>query len=299
MLENFFQLDNGASAAKLGDTDAIDARFSHSTELINAICTGMEVPSRSETFQGRTFRQVKFNQSRFHQMTFKDCRFEDCLFVGCDFQEVEFHDTMFSDCNFYKATFRDVYLDIRLVSFAKPYQATHSNVMLGFYQAIYDNYADAHQWKFSLFADIERRRWDGFQLAYKVRQIKFRGEKEKWPAIKSWLSKSTARWGNWLSHVVICHGYGPFRFLAWTALILVGISYFVQTYWSNFGFGNCHDTAHFSDAFFYVVTIWSTLCYSAATPSTDFGLYTSSAIGFLGLTWTGLFIAILIRRFVR
>jgi len=172
-VRDFFQISSPEKAAELRDFAMFDGHFANTSELICAKAVGIEFPHASRVFQGRTFRNVEFNHSRFQEITFKSCKFEDCIFSGCLFKDVEFHDTTFEDCNFYKAKFENVYLDIRLVKFDNSFRKTHSNVMLGFYQEMFRNYSEAHQWKFSMFADIERRRWDRYQTRYRISKWKF------------------------------------------------------------------------------------------------------------------------------
>lgn len=297
MLKNFFSLDD-AKPLQLIDASSVEGQFANSNELINAEAIAINFPERCRIFEGRTFRKVKFNQSNFSQSTFKRCKFEDCLFVGCAFSEVEFHDTYFYDCNFYKSRFHDVYIDIRLVHFDKNYQTTHSNVMLGFYQEIFKNYSEAHQWKFILYADIQRRRWDRFQSEYEIRNWKLK-KKFKLIELLNILKKCGSWLGNWISDVLMSFGYSPFKFIIWTSSLLTAISAMILHYWDVFGFKDLGRPPEFSDALFYVSTIWSTLGYSSLVPSTATGSYVSSFLGLAGLAWTGLFIATLIRRFVR
>lgn len=294
MLLNFFQLDDEENALTCGDLGALEQPFQHANELINAKAERIQFPKRTRFFESKTFEKVKFNGSGFEEITFKNCIFKDCLFVGCEFYNVEFHDTNFKDCNFWKADFQRVYLDIRLVSFDRSYQKSHANVMLGFYQEIFDNYADAHQWKFSLFADIERRRWDRFQAIYEQSQIKW--------STKTTLEKIKRRGaiaGNWVYDSSSRFGYAPFRFLLVTLALMAATSWGVYENWAVFGFSEAAQSRSFEAAFFYVVTVWSTLGYSSMIPTTQVGMLASSALGLVGLAWAGLFAAILIRRLIR
>jgi len=299
VLSSFFEIDNAHNALELTCYENFENCFTNSEQLINARAMGIEFRERSRIFENKTFKNIKFNKSTFSQITFKDCTFRDCLFVGCKFSDVEFHDTKFFDCNFYKAKFSRVYIDVRLVNFDQSYRTSHSNVMLGFYQEIFDNYADAHQWKFALYADIRRRQWDRYQIRYNIKQWKY--DRDNWSQGSPWafLKRCGAYAGNLISDYGMCFGYGPWRFLFWTGLLMYCFSSVIEANWDLFGFPDLPHPPRFSDAFFYVVTIWSTLGYSSLVPSTETGKYISSSLGMLGLAWTGLFTAILIRRFVR
>ena len=294
MLNDFFQLDDDGTALVCASLTALENQFSHASELINAKAERINFPKRCKLFDSKTFREVKFNGSQFEEITFKNCKFVDCIFVGCDFYNVEFHDTVFVNCNFYKADFQRVYLDIRLVTFADEYKYSHANVMLGFYQEIFDNYADAHQWKFSLFADVSRRRWDRYQAIYDNKQL-------KWEAGNKWIKVKKIGYivSNWVFEKTSVYGYGPLRFLILTLALMLGVTGYIYSEWGSFGFSEALGGPSFTAAFYFVVTIWSTLGYSSIVPSTTFGMLFSSALGLIGLAWTGLFAGILIRRLIR
>jgi hypothetical protein len=299
VLSSFFEIENAQNALELACFANFENCFLNSNQLINALAIAIEFPAKSKIFYNKTFENVKFNRSSFSHITFKNCTFRDCLFVGCKFSDVEFHDTHFYDCNFYKAKFSRVYIDVRLVNFDRSYRRSHSNIMLGFYQEIFDNYADAHQWKFALFADIRRRQWDRYQILYNIRGWKKEQNRLSIDSLWVLLKRGGSYLGNFLSEYGMCFGYGPVRFLTWTGILLCGISAVVLANWASFGFAEMPHSPRFADALFYVVTIWSTLGYSSLVPSSETGKYISSFFGMLGLAWTGLFTAILIRRFVR
>lgn len=297
-MRNFFEISNPQDAVVMADFAALEGHFKNTNNLVCAETVGVQYPSKTKVFNDRTFNNVSFKHAHFRELSFKGCTFVDCIFLGCHFEDVEFHDTRIKNCNFYKARFTNVYLDLRLVHFDSSFEDTHSNVMLGFYQEMYRNYSEAHQWKFSLFADIARRRWDRHQTKYRIKKWFEDWRSKENPSIRDQISNVRSYCANKLYDLLMAYGYGPGRFFIWTCLFILGFSYLTYRNWEIFGFSE-DASPSYPMALFYIATVWSTLGYSSHVPTSPMGLYLSSGLGMAGLGWSGLFVAILVRRFVR
>jgi hypothetical protein len=297
LLRDFFKLNDENSALRVADAAAFEGMFANTSELIDAAVCSIDFPPRTTIFRNKKFRNVNFGKSTFGEITFTNCQFEDCLFVSCKFDDVEFHGCRFINCNFYKVSFNKTYLDCRVIRFDRQLRKSCSNIMLGFYQDLYANYQNDHQWKFSIYADMRRREWDRYQTWYRIRRWKPARGREFLGSVWEFIVLIGGYLGSLGYAALIRYGYGPFRFLAFSLVGILLLAAYAQAYWVELGLGQAQPSI--SQALFFVSTLASTIGYASHIPTTDLGFAFSAGLGLLGVAWTGVFIAILLRRFVR
>jgi ion channel/pentapeptide repeat protein len=289
MLHNFFELDAGPPLKRLASVADLTSHFDNSTTLDNAIVDPQQI--KRIKIKGKSFRNVKLSHVKFLEVTFEECTFEDCLMIGTQFDSCEFHRCGLKNCNTWKYVLNNTYLDPLSFSLDKTYRTTASNVGVDLYQKLYDNAQQSHQSLFAASSDILRRRWRRYQWIYDIKKAR----KAKGKLFTSII-------GDFIYDKVATYGYGPIRFLLISLFVFLCLSVIVQKYWSQIGFtenGSFVTKASFVDAAYYTLLLTSSLGLSNILPSSPLGKVLALVLAFTGITWVGLFTAILVRRLIR
>jgi hypothetical protein len=297
MLDDFFKLNAAQSLLTIADSTALQAHFKHSSSLQNA-SLGLNFEAQQIGFVNVSFTNVRLSRARFAQVTFRQCSFEDCLLIGTRFDECEFHECSFRNCNTHKISIKNVYIDPRAFKFESVYKRKYSNIGAYLFQQLFQNATHTHQTVFAAAADVEKRRWFRRQMLWNLR------------------TRRSSNGFGWIKRVSIMlrilkdfafdltakYGYGPLRFILASAgaFCLVGIV--AQKSWPALAIR--HDDTPipivgFSQALYYCMQLATTLGFSDLRPNTAYGWSFSIGCALLGITWAGLFTAILVRRVIR
>lgn len=158
-LANFFVLD-GTPAKYLGDDfkSALQSEEIRDCEIREPVRITPASIGQGKV-RGKKFENVSFKNKIFSKVIFNDCSFNGCIFIGAKFDRCEFHDCKFVRCNFYKSEFSRVYGKPKQFREAIPDKG-FSNVAVGFYRALLDNYSNESQRRARVEADYHFRKWE-------------------------------------------------------------------------------------------------------------------------------------------
>jgi voltage-gated potassium channel len=98
------------------------------------------------------------------------------------------------------------------------------------------------------------------------------------------------------------YGYGPARFLLLSGVFFLLIAFLGQFLWSGMGMmhgGAAVTAASFLDSLYYCMLLITTLGFSDLIPTTQIGKTFAVGCALFGLSWVGLFTAILVKRVIR
>jgi ion channel/pentapeptide repeat protein len=290
MLDDFFQLNVCDTVKNFDSPIEFVTYFKNSKSLRHAdIPTG--APIQETGFKDIEFENVRLSRATFERVTFTRCVFRDCLFVGAKFVSCEFHNCRFENCNTYKFSLKDVYIDPRSFKLDRSYRTTASNIGVYLFQELYRNASETYQTYFASFADVERRRWRRYQLRYEVKHS--RGS--RWAT--SWRITSDV-----IFDVTAKYGYGPMRFFLLSLLVFMLIAVVGERLWGNMGMmrsGVEVTNVTFADALYYCMLLMTTLGFSDLVPTSETGKAFTVVCALFGISWTGLFTAVLVRRLIR
>ena len=275
---------------RFGCTNEFVRHFDNSKSLRHAeVTAGSQI--QEQGFKDLEFENVRLSKMTFERVTFTRCVFRDCLLIGTRFVECEFHNCKFENCNTHKFILKTVYIDPRSFTLHRDYRTTASNVGVYLFQELYKNASETYQTHFASFADIQRRRWRRYQSRYELKHDRAR------------------RWSTWRRitsdaafDVTTKYGYGPVRFFLLSLLGFMFIALFGEWLWSAMGMiRNGTEIAHvtFADALYYCMLLTTTLGFSDLMPTSVLGKAFAVACALFGISWMGLFTAVLVRRLIR
>lgn len=287
MLDNLFQLN--------GNPDVIESK-GMMPDLVNTKNVKDKVfsPNISELSFGRvenvTFINTEFSKTIISKTSFYECNFQDCLFIATGFYDVEFHRCRFDNCTFWKTTFHNVYLNPLNIYFDRRYIDEAANVGISIYQQLLKNFADSHQDKFYIEADIQLRKWKRYQIAYELSKNHI----TKREAIKQRVISYTYE-------LVAGFGYRPARFFAATIILFLIISFINYLVIGNNISTQVHSNGHatIANTVFYSFSILTVLGFSSIEPASTLAklLSVMEALGAIG--WLAIFTSVLVKRFIR
>lgn len=290
MLQNFMKIDNESDATVVDSVDDLGKIIVNGTVVSNLIIM-CEFRDDWKLVDRVKFKNVSFSRKEFSEITFRDCSFLDCLFIGCSFDDCEFKRCQFENCNFYKAKFDSCTIDAKAIKYDKIIFSNYSNVMISTYGALLKNYREMFLHEDAKVADVQRRKAERPQLK---RQFK-----TKDVGLPRFYYLFTS---NLMYECTSLYGYSPWRFLMFGVILFVLLCAPVFLGWGNFGFEN-HSKNLVQDGVvqsgFYVASIFTTLGFADLLPGLSFGKVFSIVVAFMGIIWTALFSAILVKRFLR
>lgn len=290
MLTNFFELEPSDSLREFPDANTFVAHFNNSRTLRHAqLRPDTNIVRR--TFRDLEFENVRFSHSNFLEVTFTRCKFRDCLFVGTTFEDTQFHSCRFDDCNTYKFKMGNVYIDPRTFHLARSYRKTHSNIGLETFQQFYKNAEETHQPAFAAEADVERRKWVRYQLWYTVKKEWRRGN---WLGVIGTVGPIAV---NKIFDLTARYGHGPIRFMFLSLLVFMFVALLTQRVWPQMGFSSLD--VSFVDSVYYSMLLMTAMGFADMFPSTLFGKMFAVGCALFGISWLGLFTAILVKRVIR
>jgi hypothetical protein len=290
MLVDFFKLNASASLRTFATAAEFLAHISAQTIVQNTVLA-RDTLIQETSVKAVQFENVQLSKTVFERTTFRNCLFRDCLLVGTKFLDCEFHDCRFENCNTHKFDLKDVYIDPSSFQLDKSYQSTASNVGVYLFQELFKNANETFQSVFASTADIEQRRWKRYQLQY---DLKHRN-------VPRTAIRKRIVW-DFLFDKVAKYGYGPLRFFLFSLVIFTLIALFGERIWSAMGMfrnGVAITAVTFVDALYYCMLLMTTLGFSDLVPTSFIGKGYVIFCAVFGISWAGLFTAILVRRVIR
>lgn len=287
MLSSFFTLN---PPFKKFDEAALIGHFQSSKDLRSVLYHPNDWPSSLRKNKNFNFTNVSLSKTKFSNVTFTKCVFTDCLFIGATFEYVEFHRCKFINCNFYKATISNCYLDPVTITLDRVYRKKHANIGVSLYQQIYDNSAQAGQYGFEREADIQFRKWKRWQLKFDYTSEKL-----------TCLEYIVATISSVIYEQVAGFGYKPFRFVIFTILLFTAFSLLNMKFLpgqlrQN---GELIQSLDFYDSVFYTYSVMTTLGFSSIIPDTSGAKILTIFETLCGISWIGIFTALLVKRFIK
>lgn len=287
MLSGFFTLD---PPFKQFDEVALVGHFQNSKDLHSVLYHPSNWPNSLRKNKNFKFTNVSLSKTKFSHVTFTECVFTDCLFIGATFEHVEFHRCKFINCNFYKVTITNCYLDPVTISLDRVYRKKHANIGVHLYQQIYDNSAQAGQYGFEREADIQFRKWKRWQLKFDHAS----GKLTCWEYIAATISSVVYEW-------VAGFGYKPLRFVVSTILLFTAFSFLNMKFLSGQlrHNGELIQSLNFYDSVFYTYSVMTALGFSSIIPETSCAKILTIFETLCGISWIGIFTALLVKRFIK
>lgn len=231
----------------------------------------------------RSFISVDFRYSVFDACYFRDCCFDSCDFTGCRFVGTNFHGATFTGCTFDYASFERTQIDSIILDTCCP---AFENLKSQFARTLRMNYqglGDVRSVNKAILVELDATRihlWKAWDSNEPYFRHKYKGWARK-KAFVEWLGFMILDflWGN---------GESPGKLVRFVGLLLVAI-----------GMG---DALGYRDPSL-LSTYWTSLVGAPqvflGSMQSPFGGLVSAGIVFLRLIVFGLFVSILVRRFVR
>jgi hypothetical protein len=291
MLTDFFKLNKAAHIVEFANGADFKSFFQHSKSLQHAsLAAGIEITEHG--FKDLKLENVRLSKVTFDRVTFTRCTFVDCLLIGTKFIDCEFHDCVFENCNTHKIVFQHVYIDPNSFKLDPAYRKRISNIGVYLFQELLRNSSETCQTYFAASADISFRRWKRYQLVYELGQKHSSRISTIWKIATNMLFDATAK-----------YGYGPIRFLLLSTIVFAALSFVGQILWPLMGmsaYGKVSTSnITFLDSIYYCMLLVTTLGFSEIFPASAVGKAFAIGCGIFGISWMGLFTAILVRRVIR
>jgi hypothetical protein len=290
MLQDFFALNAGGVIRDIAEAEEFVSHFNNASSLKHAqLERGMSVQRRK--FQDIEFENVRFSHTCFYEVTFTRCKFRDCLFVGTTFEESQFHGCRFDNCNTYKFKLDNVYFDPKTFHLASSYRSSHPNIGLETFQEFYRNAQETHQPAFSATSDVQRRKWMRYQLWYEAKRERKRA------GLLSAIPIGAKIFANRMFDLCARYGHGPLRFIFVSSVTFVAIGFVGKWLWPHMGLSDAEISL--GESLYYSMLLMTTIGFTNAFPATTLGKLFAVGCALFGISWFGIFTAILVKRVIR